>query len=309
MNYSIGVDLGGSSIRSALIDRNEKIIAFNSTETNASAGKNAVLKNLVQCISLVMPKNKKIEGIGIGFAGGINQKKGIIIKSAHLPSLNGFNLKNFLQKKFRKLAVLENDANLMAYAEAMKGSARKYNFVVGITLGTGIGSGIILNKKIYSGASGTAGELGHTVINFNGPKCPCGNSGCWEEYLSIRAIMRRAEFALNSNRKTLMKKLWPLTPKKVDDSARKGDRSAMEIMKIEGQYLGIGLANIVNALNPDAIVLGGGLSNSKILVREGIKEMKKRAFRNPAKKAKVLKARFGGKAGLIGAGLIVFEKR
>jgi len=306
MNYAIGVDFGGSSIRAALIDRNGKIIAFDLIETNASAGKNAVLKNLVQCISSVMPKNKKIAGIGIGFAGGLNQKKGTIIQSPHIGSLNGFNLKNFIQKKFRKRVVLENDANLMAYAEALKGNARKYDFVVGIILGTGIGSGIILNKKIYCGASGTAGELGHMVINFNGPKCPCGNNGCWEEYLSIRALMRRAEFALNSNNKTLMKKLWPLTPKKVDEAARKGDKSAIEIMKIEGQYLGVGLANIVNLLNPGAIVLGGGLSNSKILVKEGIKEMKKRAFENPAKKVKILSAKFGDKAGLIGAGLIMF---
>jgi len=214
------------------------------------------------------------------------------------------NLVKELKKKFRKKILLENDATLMAFAEALLGNAKKFSVVVGLTAGTGIGSGIIINRKIYSGRNGLT-EIGHTTINFNGPKCQCGNSGCLEQYIGIKPLMRLTETRMEMFDSAL-KKMWPLTPEKVDKAARKKDKVAVSVLKEEGIYLGIGLANIVNFLNPDAIVLGGGLSNSSILIKEAKKEMKKRVFKR-ALATPVIKAKFSKNAGMIGAALTVFK--
>ena len=302
----IGVDIGGSSTRAALVSNKGKVLKFFSTETNAKGKRKEVLENICSAISAVFPKKEKIKAIGIGCPGAVDSEKGKILYNNTIPSLSNFGLRKFIQKKFKAKTFCSNDAAVNIFGEALIGAGKKFNKVVGITLGTGIGSGIVLDKKIYIGANGITPHFGHMTINPLGPRCSCEKYGCWEEFVSIRAILKRAEWAIE-NKKTIMKKMWPLASEKVDIAARKGDKEAIAIMKETAYYLGIGLANIANGLMPDAIIIGGGLSNSRILLKEGEKEMKKRLF-YPKVKTKVLKGRLGNKAGAIGAALFALEK-
>jgi glucokinase len=299
---AIGIDIGGTEIKAGIITEKGKILKEIIIETESSCGKNKLIENIKMIIKKL--DSKEIKGIGIGFAGDVDAKKGQIIQSPNIPCMNNVFLVKELKKKTRKRIVLQNDATLMTLAEALIGNAKKFNVVVGLTAGTGIGSGITINKKIYSGKNNLT-EIGHTVINFNGPQCPCGNYGCLEQYVGIKPLMRLTEIRLESFPSKL-KKMWPLTPEKVDQAAKKKDKVAVSVLKQTGTYLGIGLTNIVNLLNPDAIVLGGGLSNSGILIKEAIKEMKKRVFKR-AKNTKIIKAKFGKKAGIIGAALFAFK--
>ncbi|MFH1544700.1 MAG: ROK family protein [archaeon] len=307
MKQAIGVDIGGGTIRSALVNEKGKAVKFRIVETEAGKGKKRIMKNLIQAISLVFPENKKIAGIGIGFAGAVNPKKGIVVQSPHISSMNKVNIVKEVGKKFRLPVFLENDANVFALGEAVYGAGKKYNIIVGLTFGTGIGGGMVIEKKVYEGSSNIF-EVGHMSINFLGPKCPCGGSGCWEEYVSIRAIMRRTE-ALIEGRNSLLHKMWPLSPKKIDEAEARGDKVAREILKETGYYFGVGLANLVNVLNPDAIIVGGGIGKSKVIVKEGINVMKKRSFKQAWKKVKVIKSKFKNRAGVIGGAALVFSKR
>ncbi len=299
---AIGIDIGGSEIKAGIITNKGKILKKIKIETNSIHGKKSLIKNLERIIKKL--DSKEIKGIGIGFAGGVDSKKGQIIQSPNIPSMNNVFLVKELKKKFRKKIILENDAALMALAEALIGAGKKYSIVVGLTAGTGIGSGLIINKKIYSGKDNLT-EIGHTIINFNGPKCSCGNNGCLEQYVGIKPLMKLTERKIELHN-SILKKMWPLTPKKVDLAAKKKDKTAVSILKETGIYLGIGLTNILNSFNPDVIILGGGLSNSDLMIKTAVKEMKLRAFKR-TRNTKILKAKFRNNAGIIGAGLIVFK--
>lgn len=299
---AIGIDIGGTEIKAGIITEKGKILKQINIETESKCSKKKLIKNLEKIIEKL--DSKEIKGIGIGFAGDVDRKTGQVIQSPNISCMNKVNLVKQLKKKFKKKILLQNDATLMTYAEALLGNAKKYDFVVGLTAGTGIGSGIVLNKKIYSGRDNLT-EIGHTTINFIGPKCSCGNYGCLEQYVGIKPLMRLTERKIEIFNSKL-KDMWPLTPKKVDLAARKKDKVAISVLKEEGRYLGIGLANIVNFLNPEIIVLGGGLSNSDILIKEATQEMKLRAFKRVSN-TKILKAKFKSKAGMIGAALLIFK--
>ena len=299
---AIGIDIVGTEIKAGIITEKGKILKQINIETESNQGKKKLIQNLERIIEKL--DSKEIKGIGIGFAGDVDSVAGKIIQSPNISCMNKVNLVKELKKKFKKKILLQNDATLMTFAEAILGAGKKFNFVVGLTAGTGIGSGIILNKKIYSGKSNLT-EIGHTTINFNGPKCSCGNYGCLELYVGIKPLMRLTEMKLEVF-KSKLSEMWPLTPKKVDEAARKKDKIAISILKEQGRYLGIGLTNIVNFFNSDAIVLGGGLSNSDILINEAKKEMKLRAFKRVSN-TKILKAKFKNHAGMIGGALMIFK--
>jgi len=299
---AIGIDIGGTEIKAGIITEKGKILKEIKIETNSQYGKKKLISNLKKIIEKL--DSNSIKAIGIGFAGDVDSKKGQIIQSPNIPCMNNVFLVKELKKKFKKKIFLQNDATLMTFAEALLGAGKKYNIVVGLTAGTGIGSGIVINKQIYSGRDNLT-EIGHTSINFFGPKCGCGNNGCLEQYAGIKALMKITEIRMEIN-SSILKKMWPLTPEKVDIAARKGDKVAKGILKETGVYLGIGLTNIIHFLNPDAIILGGGLSNSNILVKEAAKEIKKRAFKR-VKNTKILKAKFKNKAGIVGAALLALK--
>ena len=287
MRNIIGVDLGGTNIKTALINLDGKIIKRYETKTQVNKGSVILINNIIDSIEKVKIKN--IAGIGIGSPGPLNYKTGTILKPVNLPFRN-VPLRKIIQNKFETKVFLDNDANCFTLGEAVFGSGRKYEDVVGITLGTGIGGGIVINKKIYHGRNNAA-ELGHTTINYDGPKSRCKNHGCIETHVAARGIKRMFG---SSN------------PYSIYKLALKGNKKAIKTFDSMGYYLGIGLTNIIYALDPDIIVVGGKISNSwKLFSKSMNQTIKKRYFSKPCP---IVKSKLKD-AGVLGAGALVLENK
>jgi glucokinase len=283
----IGVDLGGTNIKTALVTSKGKIIKKHEIPTQTKKGTKAVIENIISTIKEV--KSGKILGVGIGSPGPLNYKTGTITNPVNLPFRNT-PLRKIIENKIKLRTVLDNDANCFALAEATFGQGKKYENVVGITLGTGLGGGIVVNKQIYHGRNNAA-ELGHMTIKYDGPKTRCGNTGCVETHVAARGI------------KTLYgAKSDPYTIQKL---AFKNNKKAKKTYNKMGYFLGIGLANIIYALDPDIIVVGGKISNSWNLFSKTMnKTIKERYFSKPCK---IVKSTLKD-AGILGAAALVLEK-
>jgi len=287
MENVIGIDLGGTNIKAALVAKKGRIIKGYETATEAKKGAKTVINNIIFAINRV--KSGKISGIGIGSPGPMDYKKGIITNPVNMPFRN-VPLKKIMQKNFSLPVFLDNDANCFALGEAIFGAGKKYQNVVGITLGTGVGGGVIINKKIYHGRSNAA-ELGHMAIKFDGLKARSHNHGDIEEYVSARGISRI---------------FGGSDPYSISRLALAGNKKAIKTFDEMGFYLGVGLANIIYALDPDIIVIGGKISNSwKFFSKAMHKTVKERYF---AKPCKIVKSNLKG-AGVLGAAALVFEGR
>lgn len=288
MKYTIGVDLGGTNIRAGLV-LNNKIIKKVEVKTEPNKGKNIVIKNLINAINSVITKD--VVGIGIGSPGPLDYRKGLIIMTKNIP-FKKVNLKKILEKKFKVPVLIDNDANCFTLGEALYGSGKKHNCVIGLTIGTGVGGGIVINKKILHGRL-NAGELGHMTIKFDGTKSKCGNIGCLEEYVSARGIMR------------LAKGLKAKTPLDVYNLALNGNKKAISVFKKMGFYLGAGLTNFVNIFDPDVIIIGGKISNAWGFFSKSMKDtVKKRSCVN--KNPIIVKSRLKH-AAILGASSLVRE--
>ena len=283
MGRVIGVDIGGTTIKAGIVSNN-KLIKKIEIKTRAEKGKAAVIKNIITAVSRLISRD--ISAVCLGCPGPIDYKTGIIYKTPNLP-LNKANLKKIIENKFKKPVFIDNDANCFALAEAILGHGKKYNNVIGLTIGTGFGSGFVINKKIYHGRC-FAAEIGHTTINSNGPKSKCGNNGCLESYVSIKGILSRA------------KGLYICNPKELFELAEQGSKKAIGIWEETGFYLGIGCANIINTLNPDIITVGGQIANAWKFFNKKIKEtVNKRALFS----CKIAKSSLKD-AGILGAALL-----
>ncbi len=283
MRQMICVDIGGTKIKAGLVGNN-RVIKKVAIATQANKGKKTVIKNILLSIEKLF--NKKIMAVCVGCPGPINHKTGIIERTPNLP-LKGVNLKKIIKQKFRKPVFIDNDSNCFALAEAVLGHGKKYSNVVGLIIGTGFGSGLIINKKIYHGKC-FATEIGHATISFNGPKSRCGNNGCLESYVSVRGILSRA------------KGLYAHDPKELFELAEKGSKKAIRIWEETGFYLGIGCTNVINTLNPDIIIIGGKISNAWRFFNKKMKEtVKKRALFS----CKIVKSSLK-EAGILGAALL-----
>jgi len=249
----LGIDVGGYDVLAVLV-KDWKVVKRKRYKIK-SKSRDEIIGIVLELIEEFKPKY-----VGIGVPGIIENGK--VIFSANIPSLNGFHIANFIERKTGTKVKIENDVNCFALGEYF----RRKKDLVGITIGTGLGGGIIINGKIYHGRR-DAGEFGHMTIIAKGRKCSCGNRGCLEEYVSERAFKREAK-------KVFGKKM---TPKEIYFLAKKGNRKAKQIFENIGRFLGVGLANIANVLNPELIVIGGGISKAgKLLLEPARKEMKKR---------------------------------
>lgn len=314
--YVIGIDLGGTKILTAVADLNKKILAEVKVDTEALKGPGHVIGNIVRSAVLAMERSniklKDIVKIGVGAPGPIIFKKGIIVSPPNLPGWNKLNLKARLESIFRKPVVVDNDANLAALAESKRGAGKGKQNMIYMTVSTGIGGGIILNGKLFRGSIGGAGEIGHTIIQKEGaPKCGCGNIGCLEVMGSGTAITNMAK--RSAKKGSLILKLAGNNRAKIDavvvsDAARKGDPLAKSIINEAGENIGIGIANMVNIINPEMVVIGGGISNMGDLIFSPIrKSFKKHVLEVPGKGVRIVKAKLGTKVGLVGAILSCFD--
>ncbi len=311
--YSIGVDLGGTNIVSALVNYQGKIVNRLKVPTLTERGKEATINRIIEAIHKNIAQSGivagDIIGIGIGAPGPLDIKKGIINFAPNLPGWRDVPLKKILEDEFNMKVVLENDANAAAWGERYFGAGEGVNNLVCFTLGTGIGGGIIIDGKIYHGSNYGAAELGHMTVNKDGPRCNCGNYGCLEAYSSATGIKNRIK---NRIKKGMQSKFLnfdsdddlfeSLRLKSIFETARKGDKLTKDIVEEAISYLGIAIANIANILNPEMVVLVGGITNEgdKILIplRE---EVKKRTICSNYKSLKIVIGKLGENAGVLGA--------
>lgn len=295
---TIGIDLGATKIATGLVDEKGKVLKKVKIATEAEKGVEKVSENVVFSIKQVA--TEKIDRIGLAVAGQIDIKKGIIIYSPNLKWKKVALVKLVSQKIRQDLGwedfkiSIDNDANCFALAEAIYGAAKGKKYVVGLTLGTGIGSGLVIDGKIYHGQA-FATEMGHMVVKAGGRLCSCGRKGHLEAYASGGAIERR--YKELTGRKKIA------TDIEIEALQNK-DSEAFQIYREAGKYLGVGLANIVNMLDPEIIVLGGGLARSDLLIDLAKEELKKEIFFRD-KATEIVRSKLGDEAGIVGAACIV----
>lgn len=303
--YYIGLDLGGTKIATGITDANGKLLATVRIPTQAVDGFEIVTRRMGDTIDEVMQKTgvnaSDIIAIGVCAPGAIDLTNGIVRGS---PNLKWHNvpLKNIIEERFHIPTYLDNDANIAGLGENRFGAGKGSKHMLYMTVSTGIGGGIILDGKVYRGATFGAGEIGHITIDMNGPLCGCGNYGCVEALASGPAIARTAKKALLDYPDSLLNTYPEITAKEVAEAARKGDPLAIEVINKAAGYIGATLASLVNTLNPDLIVIGGGVSQMGDLILNPIREeVRKRAINSFSENLKIVQAKLGGDVGIMGA--------
>jgi len=302
--FTVGIDLGGTNIKIGLISQQGRILK-NKVLTTAN------FKNRYQLITTVVNSIKQfileerlkansILGLGMGLPGPVDSKRGVVYFFPNIPGWNNVPLKKIMEDKLKLPTFIDNDVNLITLAEWKYGAGRGTNNMVCLTLGTGVGGGIIAEGRLYRGENLIAGEIGHIPINEDGPVCNCGGRGCLERYVGNKYILQEARRRLKNKRLSL---------EELTRSAKRGHRSAINIWQSVGRHIGVALTGVVNLLNPSKIVIGGGVSEAgPVLFTEISKTLKKRAMPQQAKSVKVLKAKLGSNAGIIGALILVKDK-
>jgi len=312
--YSIGIDIGGTNVTVALVTEKGKIVRKIRFPTRVEEGKTKTIKRIVKALDEVMKGlgSNSIEGIGIGAAGDVDQDRGIVRFSPNLFWKN-VPIVRLIKKKFNLKVVLDNDANAAAWGTYILETKRKAKNLLCITLGTGVGGGLILNGRIYHGTSGSAGEIGHITLNPQGQRCRCGNYGCLETYVGSAYIVKKAIKEIRKGERSLIKKLaggnlQSITSQTIQAAALKGDKLARRIWREAGEYLGIALSGVINLLNPGVIVFGGGMAKAEELIFQPMKkEIRKRTFKVPFEKVKFTRTKFGADLGVIGAALLILQ--
>ena len=306
-------DLGGTHLRAAAIDDSGRIYHQLKKHTPQASNPNDIVRALIDAARECETKTREqgiIERASVAVAGTVEVKEGIVVTAPNIPCLADFCLGDALQNELQVPSLIENDANAAAMGEMWKGAARGVSTIVCITLGTGVGGGIILDGKLWRGVDGSAGEIGHTSIEpFDGVTCRCGNQGCLENYASGTAIVRMTREALPRYSDSALNATGELAAEKVYEAAERGDELALEIFRRMGVYLGVGLANLVNILNPEIIVIAGGVANAWPLFAEhAIQEMRRRAFPLPGAKVQIRRGECGDRAGLLGAAKLAWNR-
>ena len=313
--FILGVDVGGSKIAAAVATTQGKILARGYNPTSAQAGPNIVINRILVTMEETLSRSKvdaaQLSGIGIGVAGIIDSENGKVIFSPNLPGWRELPLKDIVQQHFGILTYLANDASLAALGEWSFGLGRKVANLIYVSVGTGIGGGIIVDGNLYTGASGAAGEIGHMTVDVNGQRCNCGNTGCWETLASGTALAREAVKRIAQGEQTTIMKLVDGDMSQIDakiifEAAQQGDELANELISRLGFYLGVGLANLVNIFNPELILIGGGVAKmNDLLLQPAISVVKERAFEIEANIVEIRPALLGDDSCLLGAVALV----
>ena len=314
--YIIGVDLGGTNIVvGAMSADGKQHFAMRSIPTSAESGAEGVADRIVGLIEGVVldtlaetnSSRRDVIGVGVGAPGPLDREKGLVVVAPNLGWKN-FPLRDRISERLRLPVTLDNDANCATVGEWWQGAARGGTNVVGMTIGTGIGGGVIIEGKLFHGASDVAGEIGHTTIDLNGRHCKCGNYGCLEAYASGPAIATRArEVLVREETASLLPslvggKLDSITAETVYKAAQQGDAVASEIVRDTARYLGAGIANLLNILNADVVVVAGGVTQAGDALFVPLRaEVRRRAFRPAVDATRIVAGELPGTAGVVGA--------
>lgn len=299
---SIGVDVGGTETKIAVVDDLMRTVYFTKVQTPLKNGYSGFVTELGKILTDIACEYKVI-GIGFAIAGDVDSVKGILRFAPNLCGWKNKNIKSDFEEVCGVRVMVENDANMAVWGAYMLNFRKKYNNICGFTLGTGIGGGIIINGKLHLGSTTTAGEFGHMVIREKGLKCACGNRGCLEAYCSTARVIKLASLKI----KGIMTD--KITPKLVYELARKGNKAAKDIWYDYGRYLGYGISNIAVILNPQAIILTGGLSGAWEFFKDGIREtLDKYGIKKPIDMLKI-HVISSKNLGVIGSALYLMEMK
>jgi glucokinase len=311
------VDLGGTNLRAANIDGQGRILERVRNPTPQTDKPEEIVSLVAaavhECEAAAAERGAQLRSVSVVVPGTVHIETGLVVNAPNLESLQGYKLGPALESSLNRSVLLENDANAAALGEMWQGAARGNQTILCLTLGTGVGGGIILAGKLWRGVDGTAGELGHiTVEPFGGVPCKCGNTGCLEVYASATAIVRMVRERLAHHPESSLQSIVAadLTSEKIWRAATCGDTLALEVFRTAGVYLGVAMASYVNIFNPEIIVIGGGVSAAwELLAQPAHQEVLRRAFRVPALRCRIVPAECGDDAGLIGAAWLAFQSR
>src|SRR3954454_3049635 len=285
--FAVGVDLGGTNLRIAAVDSDGNLLEKVTLGTHVIKGRDYVIGEMTDAIKSLVTKystKMELEGVGIGVPGIIDKRTGMLRESPNLPGWDDYPVRDEIQRILGAPVILENDANVAAFGEGWLGAARGYNEVCMITLGTGVGGGIVLAGRIWQGMNGMAGEVGHMTVDPNGHPCKCGNIGCAEQYASATAVMRMAREEIDSGSAPELAELAAhsnieFSARAVFNLALQGDKAAQRVYDKVGWALGVLVADLVNMLNLRMYVIGGGVSNAwQAFAPKMFDELKKRSM-------------------------------
>jgi len=306
----IGIDLGGTNIAAAAIGEEMAILARESIPSAPSRGAEAVVGDMLALTARLIERcpGNPLRSVGIGTPGQIDRRRGEIVYSPNIPFQNTPVAPVFVQR-FDVPVFIENDANTAALGELAAGGAMGYSDAVLVTLGTGIGGGIILHGKIHTGVNGCGGEIGHTVIQYNGKPCGCGRKGCWEAYASVSALIGQTREAMAACRDSLMWRgihdLTQVSGETTFEAAKKGDRAALKVVSDYVGYLACGVANLINIFQPEVLLVGGGISREGDFLLDPLREaVEKERYTKAGVQTQIRAAVLGNDAGLYGAAML-----
>ncbi len=311
--YRIGVDLGGTNIAVGVVDENMKIIGRGKVKTRCPRPAAEIFDDIALAVEMAVKdagvSMDDVISVGVGTPGSVNKSNGYIEFANNL-DFNQVPAKEMLEERIGKPVYLDNDANCAALGEAVAGVGNGVKDFVAITLGTGVGSGIIIDGKIVVGANYCAGEMGHMVISVDGIPCNCGRKGCWEQYSSATALISQTKEAMKNNPDSLM---WQMTGgidnvsgRTAFDAMRQGDKAATEVVDKYIYYLSIGISNVINALQPEIICIGGGVSHEGDYLLKPLQKYveEQRYSIYSSKQTQIVAAQLGNDAGIFGAALL-----
>jgi glucokinase len=314
----LAIDLGGTKIMAALISHQGQVMAKEYHLTLAGEGPQSVINRILSAIGHLLRVGNidlsQLHSISIAAAGAIDFNRGLVTSSPNLPGWHNVPLGDMVNRKYKVKTFLINDASAGALGEHHFGAGRGVNSLVYLTVGTGIGGGIIINGKLYLGQSGSAGEIGHMTIDVNGPTCSCGNIGCWEMLASGTAIAREAIKRISQGEGSSLSqiaggKIENITAEKVGVAARGGDGLALEVISKAATYLGVGMVNLVNIFNPEMIIVGGGVAQmGDLLLEPARRVVTERAFQLSAQAVRIVLAQLGDNAGVLGAAIFAQQQ-
>ncbi len=306
--FVLGIDVGGTNLRGGLVSSCGEIFSRKKEPSGASLGIEVVMENLVRFI--LSYSSHKVDAIAIGIPGIVDIKQGILTQAPNIRGVSNYPVVKELRSKLSEGVpiIIENDANCATMGEFWMGAGRGVGSMMMLTIGTGLGGGILLNGRLWRGEDGMAAEAGHIVLFPDGPPCSCGNYGCLEVYVSAKGLKR-----LVDKEDRLLSVLHEVTDEQIpyvlSEMASDGNTLALNIWKRMGKYLGIGLTTFVNLLNVEMIVLGGGVSNAwDFFIGEALSELKRRGLKVPVERVKIEKGVLGDDAGILGAAFLAFNR-
>lgn len=312
--YCVGVDIGGMSIKAGVVDNKGRILKKDCVPTDVDGGADKIIADIGELILRIAdPKDRDFVGIGLGCPGAINSAAGTVDQAYNL-KWTGVPLAEKLSRHISRPIIVSNDANVAALGETMFGVGRTYSNTVMITLGTGVGGGIIIDNKLYDGNESKGGELGHMVVSIDGEQCTCGRKGCLEAYCSATALIRDTQKAMEKDKSS---KMWEYAEGSLDkvsgktafECSKLGDKSAIKVVDRYIKYLGEGMLNFANIFRPQAIILGGGVCAQGAYLVNKLKDYC--AERNYGfagmPRFDILVAQLGNDAGIIGAAALIFS--